>query len=34
MRGQVLTLALIVASDIATYVTMRGAYESGLRIRK
>jgi len=28
MRGQVLTLALIVASGIATYVTMRGAYES------
>jgi putative ABC transport system permease protein len=28
MRGQVLTVALIVASGIATYVTMRGAYES------
>ncbi|HKV24221.1 MAG TPA: FtsX-like permease family protein [Candidatus Acidoferrum sp.] len=28
MRGQVFTLALIVASGIATYVTMRGAYES------
>jgi putative ABC transport system permease protein len=28
MRGQVLTLALIVASGIATYVTMRGAYAS------
>src|SRR5690242_4939448 len=28
MRGQVVTVALIVASGIATYVTMRGAYES------
>lgn len=28
MRGQVITVALIVASAIATYVTMRGAYES------
>ena len=28
MRGQVLTVALIVAAGIATYVTMRGAYES------
>ena len=28
MRGQVLTVGLIVASGIATYVTMRGAYES------
>ena len=28
MRGQVATVALIVASGIATYVTMRGAYES------
>jgi len=28
MRGQVFTVALIVASGIATYVTMRGAYES------
>jgi putative ABC transport system permease protein len=28
MRGQVLTIGLIVASAIATYVTMRGAYES------
>ncbi len=28
LRGQVLTVALIVASGIATYVTMRGAYES------
>ena len=28
MRSQVLTVALIVASGIATYVTMRGAYES------
>src|SRR5579863_5609686 len=27
MRGQVLTVGLIVASGIATYVTMRGAYE-------
>ena len=28
MRGQVITVALIVAAGIATYVTMRGAYES------
>jgi putative ABC transport system permease protein len=28
MRGQVLTVALIVAAGIATYVTMRGTYES------
>lgn len=28
MRGQVLTVGLIVASGIATYVTMRGSYES------
>jgi putative ABC transport system permease protein len=28
LRGQVLTVGLIVASGIATYVTMRGAYES------
>src|SRR6516165_8913062 len=28
MRGQVITVALIVASGIATYVTMHGAYES------
>ena len=28
MRGQVFTVALIVAAGIATYVTMRGAYES------
>lgn len=28
LRGQVVTVALIVASGIATYVTMRGAYES------
>jgi putative ABC transport system permease protein len=28
MRGQVVTVAMIVASGIATYVTMRGAYES------
>lgn len=28
MRGQVLTVALVVACGIATYVTMRGAYES------
>ena len=27
MRGQVVTVALIVASGIATYVTMRGAYD-------
>ena len=28
LRGQVLTVGLIVASGIATYVTMRGAYEA------
>ena len=28
LRGQMLTVGLIVASGIATYVTMRGAYES------
>lgn len=28
MRSQLITVALIVASGIATYVTMRGAYES------
>lgn len=28
MRGQLITVGLIVASGIATYVTMRGAYES------
>jgi putative ABC transport system permease protein len=28
LRGQVLTVGLIVASGIATYVTMRGTYES------
>ena len=28
MRGQLLTIALVVACGIATYVTMRGAYES------
>jgi len=28
LRGQMITVALIVASGIATYVTMRGAYES------
>lgn len=28
MRGQVVAIALIVASAVATYVTMRGAYES------
>jgi putative ABC transport system permease protein len=28
MRGQMITVGLIVASGIATYVTMRGAYES------
>ncbi len=31
MRGQVITVALIVASGVATYVTMRGAYESVAR---
>src|SRR5690348_11262877 len=34
MRGQVVTVALIVASGIATYVTMRGAYESVERAQK
>ena len=34
MRGQVLTVALIVASGIATYVTMRGAYESVLQAQQ
>lgn len=34
MRGQVVTVALIVASGIATYVTMRGAYESVLRAQQ
>jgi putative ABC transport system permease protein len=34
MRGQMLTVALIVASGIATYVTMRGAYESVERAQK
>lgn len=28
LRGQILTVGLIVAAGIATYVTMRGAYES------
>jgi putative ABC transport system permease protein len=28
MRGQVITVALVVACGIATYVTMRGAYQS------
>jgi putative ABC transport system permease protein len=28
MRGQVISVALIVAAGVATYVTMRGAYES------
>ena len=28
LRGQVFTVGLIVASGIATYVTMRGAYEA------
>ncbi|HXH39291.1 MAG TPA: ABC transporter permease, partial [Thermoanaerobaculia bacterium] len=28
MRGQGMAIALIVASAVATYVTMRGAYES------
>src|SRR5690349_18787089 len=28
LRGQVFTVGLIVASGIATYVTMRGSYES------
>jgi len=34
MRGQVLTVGLIVASGIATYVTMRGAYESIARAQQ
>src|SRR5690242_7615929 len=34
MRGKVLTVALIVASGIATYVTMRGAYESVLQAQQ
>ncbi len=34
MRGQVLTVALVVACGIATYVTMRGAYESILRAQQ
>jgi putative ABC transport system permease protein len=34
MRGQVLTVALVVACGIATYVTMRGAYESVLRAQQ
>ena len=34
MRGQVVTVALIVASGIATYVTMRGAYESVKRAQQ
>lgn len=34
MRGQVLTVALVVACGIATYVTMRGAYESVLQAQQ
>lgn len=34
MRGQVLTVALVVACGIATYVTMRGAYESVRRAQQ
>src|SRR5690348_1540028 len=34
MRGQVLTVGLIVASGIATYVTMRGTYESMQRAQQ
>ncbi len=34
MRGQVVTVALIVASGIATYVTMRGAYDSVLQAQR
>jgi putative ABC transport system permease protein len=34
MRGQLITVALIVASGIATYVTMRGAYESVQRAQQ
>lgn len=34
LRGQVLTVALVVACGIATYVTMRGAYESILRAQQ
>lgn len=34
MRGQVLTVALVVACGIAMYVTMRGAYESVLQAQQ
>lgn len=34
MRGQVVSVALIVASGIATYVTMRGSYESVKRAQQ
>src|SRR5579885_724636 len=34
MRGHVVTVALIVASGIATYVTMRGAYDSVLQAQR
>jgi putative ABC transport system permease protein len=34
MRSQLITVALIVASGIATYVTMRGAYESVQRAQQ
>jgi putative ABC transport system permease protein len=34
MRGQVLTVALVVACGIATYVTMRGAYQSVLQAQR
>ena len=34
MRGQVLTVALVVACGIATYVTMRGAYQSVLQTQQ
>lgn len=34
LRGQVFTVALIVACGIATYVTMRGAYESVERAQR
>ena len=34
LRGQVFTVGLIVASGIATYVTMRGAYEAIVRAQQ
>lgn len=34
MRGQIFTVALVVACGIATYVTMRGAFESVLQAQR